>query len=76
MKWLLLGIGGLVLFQIYRNSQTTTTSSGGGGLVSGSGGSVTSFVSGLTGLTNAVSKLFHGENTTVSDPDGLMKPNF
>ncbi len=80
MKWLLIGLGGLVVYQVIRNQ--SAPKSGGGflsGGVSSTGSGLTGFVNSLSGLTNSIGKLFGGSggsSTTVTDRDALINPDF
>ncbi len=73
MKWVLIGLGALVVYQLVKSQSAST----GGGFLSGgkkTDGGFTGVVDSLTGLTNAIGKLFTKESTSVRDPDGLANP--
>lgn len=76
MKWILIGLGAFVLFQVIRNNQSGGSLSDRLGVGSSSGSTATGFINSLASLTNSIGKLFHGNSTTVTDRDALINPSF
>ena len=79
MKWVLIGIGALVVFQ-YLNSRNVAA--GGKGILAGGStqpSGVNGIIGSLTSLTNSIGKIIGsggGSGTSVKDPDALISPNW
>ncbi len=78
MKWILLALGALVVYQLI-NRQSSLGAASGSSLLGGSkyktgfSGAVDS----LTDLTNSIGKLFGSRSeTAITNPDGLITPNY
>jgi hypothetical protein len=76
IKWVLIGLGAVVLIQVLRQNSSSPGFLG-SGLNTNSGSGATGFVNSLTGLTSAIGRLIGSSgSTSKSDSDSLIKPSF
>lgn len=78
LKWVLIALGALIVFQYIQRSKSSASSGGflSGGSKGGSG--ITGFVDSLSGLTNSVGKLFgnSGAKESSYSDDSLISPSW
>lgn len=78
IKWVLLGVGALLLYNYMTNQSRGRTLGSFGRSESESGSGLTGFVNSLTGLTRSITGLFGGPETRVTKvgENDLIAPSF